>query len=132
LLDKRQKGILLRLVEAMHFIDEQDRVPPRLRQRRLGPRDRVANILDARKHCGQRDELGVERIAISRASVVLPTPGGPHRIIECGLPDANATASGLPGASRCRWPMTSSIVLRPAGARRAALPDSRWRKGRAW
>ena len=51
--------------------------------------------------------------AISRASVVLPTPGGPHRIIECGLPAANATASGLPGASRCRWPITSSIVLRP-------------------
>src|SRR5689334_19489420 len=49
--------------------------------------------------------------AISRASVVLPTPGGPHRIIECGLPAANATASGLPGASRCRWPMTSSIVF---------------------
>ena len=25
--------------------------------------------------------------AIRRASVVLPTPGGPHRIIECSLPD---------------------------------------------
>ena len=47
--------------------------------------------------------------AINRASVVLPEPGGPHRIIECGLPAANATASGLPGASRCRWPTTSSI-----------------------
>src|SRR5689334_7083657 len=49
--------------------------------------------------------------AISRASVVLPTPGGPHRIIECGLPAANATASGLPGASRWRCPMTSSILF---------------------
>ena len=48
--------------------------------------------------------------AINRASVVLPTPGGPHRIIECSLPDAKATASGLPGASRCRWPITSAIV----------------------
>ena len=46
--------------------------------------------------------------AIRRASVVLPTPGGPHRIIECSLPDANATASGLPGASRWRWPATSA------------------------
>ena len=55
--------------------------------------------------------------AISRASVVLPTPGGPHRIIECGLPDANATASGFPGASRCRWPITSSMVF---GRRRSA------------
>src|SRR5438105_8310867 len=49
--------------------------------------------------------------AINRASVVLPEPGGPHRIIECGLPDANATASGLPAASRCRWPMTSANAL---------------------
>ncbi len=55
--------------------------------------------------------------AISRASVVLPTPGGPHRIIECGLPDAKATASGFPGASRCRWPMTSPIDV---GRRRSA------------
>src|SRR5690242_8931274 len=55
--------------------------------------------------------------AIRRASVVLPTPGGPHRIIECGLPAANATASGLPGASRCRWPITSAI---DRGRRRSA------------
>ena len=59
--------------------------------------------------------------AISRASVVLPTPGGPHRIIECGRPDSKATRSGLPGPSRCDWPTTSSIVLRshPLCERRA-------------
>ncbi len=38
--------------------------------------------------------------AISRASVVLPTPGGPHRIIECGRPLSRATRSGMPGPSR--------------------------------
>ena len=67
--------------------------------------------------------------AISRAIVVLPEPGGPHRIIECGLPAANATASGLPGASRCRWPMTSSSAS-VAAARRAALRDGQARRGR--
>jgi hypothetical protein len=46
--------------------------------------------------------------AISRASVVLPVPGGPQRIIECGRPDSKATRSGLPGPSRCAWPITSS------------------------
>ncbi|MPN30022.1 hypothetical protein SDC9_177479 [bioreactor metagenome] len=46
-------------------------------------------------------------VAIMRASVVLPTPGGPHRIIECGCPEANARCSGLPGPSRCCWPITS-------------------------
>src|SRR5262245_33298409 len=48
--------------------------------------------------------------AIRRARVVLPEPGGPHRIIECGLPDSNAVRSGLPGPSRCFWPTTSSSV----------------------
>src|SRR6202158_5329937 len=55
--------------------------------------------------------------AINRARVVLPTPGGPQRIIECGLPVANATASGLPGASRWRCPMTSATFL---GRKRSA------------
>ena len=49
--------------------------------------------------------------AISRASVVLPTPGGPQRIIECSRPDSKATRSGLPGPSRCCWPITSSSVF---------------------
>ncbi len=49
--------------------------------------------------------------ASSRASVVLPTPGGPQKIIECGLPAASATASGLPSPRRWRWPTTSSTRL---------------------
>ncbi|MNS97599.1 hypothetical protein D3C72_1319380 [compost metagenome] len=49
--------------------------------------------------------------AISRASVVLPTPGGPHKIIEWVLPASNARRSGLPTPSRCVWPMTSFRVL---------------------
>ena len=46
--------------------------------------------------------------AISRAIVVLPEPGGPQRIIECGLPDSKASRSGLPGPRRCACPTTSS------------------------
>ena len=38
--------------------------------------------------------------AIRRASVVLPTPGGPHRIIECSRPDSNATRKRLAGAEQ--------------------------------
>ena len=45
--------------------------------------------------------------AISRASVVLPTPGGPQRIIECMRPEASAEDSGMPGPTRWRWPITS-------------------------
>ena len=35
-------------------------------------------------------------------------PGGPHRIMECGWPDSNATRSGFPGPSRCFCPTMSS------------------------
>src|SRR5439155_27312720 len=49
--------------------------------------------------------------AISRARVVLPTPGGPQRIIECGLRDAKAMASGFPGPSRCCCPITSPMLF---------------------
>ena len=50
LFDKGKKRILLSLVEAMHFVDKQDGVSPRLRERRFCPRNRVAYILDAGKH----------------------------------------------------------------------------------
>ena len=45
--------------------------------------------------------------AIKRAMVVLPTPGGPHRMQLCGWPDSNATRSAMPSPSKCCWPMTS-------------------------
>src|SRR5438132_12461372 len=48
-------------------------------------------------------------VAMRRAIVVLPDPGGPQRIMECGLPDSKARRSGLPGPRRCCWPTTSSI-----------------------
>src|SRR5687767_12669860 len=48
--------------------------------------------------------------AMSLASVVLPTPGGPHRIIEWGLRASKASRSGLPGPRRWLWPTTSSSV----------------------
>ena len=58
--------------------------------------------------------------AMRRASVVLPTPGGPHRIIECGLPEANATAQRL--ARREQMPLADHLVDRfrpqPLGERR--------------
>ena len=55
--------------------------------------------------------------AIRRASVVLPTPGGPQKIMECGRPDSKATRSGLSGPSRCDCPTTSASVR---GRRRSA------------
>ena len=61
-LDERQERVLLRLVEAMHFVDEQDRCAAGLLARELGARDGVADVLDAGEHGRDRDEVGVERI----------------------------------------------------------------------
>ena len=50
LLDVRQKRVLLRLVEAVDLVDEQNRMPPRLGKRGSGARDRFADILDPCQH----------------------------------------------------------------------------------
>ena len=61
-LDIGQESVLLRLVEAVHFIDEQDGVAARLLQLELGALQRFADVLDAGEHRGDRDELGIERL----------------------------------------------------------------------
>src|SRR3954453_15755010 len=55
--------------------------------------------------------------ASMRASVVLPVPGGPYRIIECGRPCSVPFRSAESGPSRCAWPTNSS---RFAGRMRTA------------
>ena len=48
--------------------------------------------------------------AINRASVVLPLPGGPHRIIEPTRSSSMARRSSCSGPTRCSWPTNSSRV----------------------
>ena len=48
--------------------------------------------------------------AMILASVVLPTPGGPQKIIEPGSSRSIWTRNGLPGPTRCSWPLSSSSV----------------------
>ena len=57
------------------------------------------------------------RRAMIRASVVLPTPGGPQKIIDEMLSDSISRLSTLPGPRRCRCPTNSSSVC---GLSRAA------------
>jgi len=42
--------------------------------------------------------------AISRASVVFPTPGGPHRMIDPSVSVSICRRNGLPGPRICSWP----------------------------
>ena len=55
--------------------------------------------------------------AISRASVVLPTPGGPHRIIDTRVPRSSIRRSAPRSPMSASWPTTSA---RFAGRIRAA------------
>ncbi len=59
-LDERQERVLLRLVEAVDFVDEQDGRAPGLLEHVLGMRDGIADILDAGKNRRERNELGIE------------------------------------------------------------------------
>ena len=56
-------------------------------------------------------------VATSRASVVLPVPGGPQKIMDPGTPRSIASRNGRPGASNGSWPTNSSS---PRGRIRAA------------
>jgi len=54
-----QEGILLGLVEAVHFVDEQDGPPAVLHRLLLGDLHRLANLLDPGEHGGNRLEMGI-------------------------------------------------------------------------
>ena len=61
--------------------------------------------------------------AIRRAMVVLPVPGGPHRMQLCGWPDSKAMRNGMPSPSRCCWPTTSASAC---GRSRSASGTCGW------
>ena len=74
-------------------------------------------------------------VATTEARVVLPVPGGPHRMAEVSRSDSMSARSGAPGPTRCCWPMISSSVRgRSRAARgpgRPAAPRPRRRTGRS-
>ena len=73
-------------------------------------------------------------VAIRRAMVVLPVPGGPQRMIDCSVSRSMAARNGRSGASSSRWPTSSSKVRgrirsasgAPAAGRSGAFDSNRW------
>ena len=63
--------------------------------------------------------------ASSRASVVLPVPGGPQSTSEGREPDSSSERSGAPGATRWRCPTTSSSVRGRIRSASGAPPRAR-------
>ena len=121
-LDPRQKCVLLRLVEAMHLVEEQHGAPPdscaRCCARSAAARMSLTPAITADNAMNSASQV----CATSRASVVLPVPGGPQRIIECRCPPSSMRRSGLPAPSRCAWPTYSSSA---SGRMRSASGRSR-------
>ena len=108
-LDVRQEGVLLGFVEAVNFIDEEDGAGavggP------FGVGHDLLDFLDAGEDGGELDEGGALVIfAMILARVVLPTPGGPQKIMELASSRSIWTRRGLPGPMRCSWPTNSSSV----------------------
>ena len=88
------------LVEAMHFVDEQDGAAAGIGAHDLRALDRLADVLHAGSTADSAMNSASKASAISRASVVLPTPGGPHRIIECGFARFEGEPQRLAGAEQ--------------------------------
>ena len=123
LLDVGQQRVLLGSAEAVHLVEEQDRALPVLGEAAPGARRDLPDVLHARAHRRERLERLAGGAGDSRAMVVLPVPGGPHRITDDSRSASMRTRSGLPEPSRCCWPTTSSSdrgrSRAASGARRA-------------
>jgi hypothetical protein len=78
-LDARQEGVLLRLVEAMDLVDEEDRPAPE--RRRACSASAITSRISLMPDSTALKAMKCARVAlaITRASVVLPVPGGPQR-----------------------------------------------------
>ena len=95
----RQEAVLLGAVEAMDLVDEQQGLPAGHAPRagrfehsfRSATPEKIAEICSKGKACSRRTS--------SRATVVLPVPGGPQKIIEPSEPDAIIRAEHRPHPS---------------------------------
>ena len=101
-LDVRQERVLLRLVEAVHLVEEQHRLAAALALAATCACSTAARTSFTPAITADSATNSASQVrATSRASVVLPVPGGPHSSIECRLRPSSRRRSGLPGASRC-------------------------------
>ena len=124
-LDRGQQRVLLRLVEPVDLVEEQDRALAVLAEAAARPgRSPPARPSPPAVTADSCSNALAVWPAISRASVVLPVPGGPQRITDDSRSASISARSGRPGPSRCSWPTMSSSVRgrsrAASGARRAS------------
>ena len=106
-LDVGKEAVLLRAIEAMDLVHEQQGLLARAGGgARFG--EYLLEIGDSRKDRDTATKRRPTASASSRAMLVFPVPGGPHRIIEASLPAATILPIAPSGPVRCSWPTTSS------------------------
>ena len=94
-LDVGEESVLLGLVEAMNLVDEQDR-PLAVQSKRSSAWAIAARTSATPDETADSAVISAPIASASkRASVVLPVPGGPHRISEARCPRAIDLRSGL-------------------------------------
>ena len=116
-----QQGVLLGLVEAVDFVDEEDGAAAPAPARAGPPPPPGAGPATPDMTALRLKNSASMVRAITRARVVLPLPGGPQKIMEEKRRLAfRARHKRRPGPTRCSWP-TNSLRLR--GRNRAARGD---------
>ena len=97
-LDVRQERVLLRAVEAVDLVDEEQRRAPTLAARDLGAVDRLAHFLDAGEDRGERLEPEVRRLGDQPRERRLATPGRSEEQQRPGLPvgERSSQSASLP------------------------------------
>ena len=81
-----QQPVLLGAVEAVDLVDEQDRPPPARPLLPAPPRSSSRRSATPAITAESAISGSPTSLASSRASVVLPQPGGPHRISDASRP----------------------------------------------
>jgi hypothetical protein len=103
----RQEIILLALVEMMNLVDEKNgRFSGALEL--LGFVNDFLRSLTPEVTAEKLTDTAFADSAMSRASVVLPVPGGPQKINDRSFPEPSMPLRSFPGPSRCSWPTNSS------------------------
>jgi hypothetical protein len=124
--DVGQESVLLRLVEAMHFIDEENRAPATAGARHFGACHRLTNVLDPREDRREGDEIGVERRPPSAApgSSCRPRRAPEDHAVQLpGLEGHRQRLSRRRADAPARSPRPASAV---AGARQGVQATHGW------
>jgi len=106
--DIGQKDVLLRFIEMMDLVDEQDRLLSGCAEAIGRGSNYAAHFGHVAFHAADSNEFGVFISAMTRASVVFPLPGGPEKITDGKRSASMARRKSLPGPRMCSWPTNSS------------------------